>query len=282
MKNVEIEFCDEQEWWGHTLKRIKVQNPRVWSGVPEVDEALTNYEIHVASPKRSGKIPVLISTQGITAPINFSFYQIKQTLDMGIAWVGIDTPFAGSRTITNGRVSAFPAVFSRLRSLGVDKLGPEAPFELMHQDFLTLAELVLPDLFEIDRSRVALVGVSFGAMLSSWSFINQQFGERMIGLIGHGNIFGLGSKNPLNRADQVNKPRSYHLMLGADDSLIDAGTAKKLIERMPAGSLEIAQGVSHGGGRFEEASLQTIYTRLTDWSTGPDTTLTESDRSGHV
>ncbi|MCC7431271.1 hypothetical protein IT568_10535 [bacterium] len=256
---------ESREWWGFFLHRLRITQKRNWLGISKVDRKLSNYDVYVAVPNRKGKIPVLFSLQGISAPIEFSFYQIKPVLDLGIAWVGVDTPFGGSRSITNKKTHAFPTILAKLKSLGVHNFSPSYCFPIINEDLNNLLSLVLPKFFEVDNQKVALVGVSFGTMLASWSFINNRFGQRMIGLIGHGNAHFLGKHNPLHFAHEVKFPRKYHLMLGENDPLIAPEMAYQLINKMPNGSIEIAKNVTHGGGMFETASLNSIRNQLFDW-----------------
>jgi len=261
----QVQELDSREWWGYTLRHLRILHPRAVTHNPALDQSLANYDVYLAYPPRAGNIPVVLSLQGIGAPIQYSFFQIKPVLDMGIAWVGLDAPFGGSRSITGGKPVALAHIQQRLKLAGVRSFDYGIYFDLVVQDLHNLIERVLPRYGQIDPTRIGLIGISFGVMLASYAFINQLLGHRLVGLIGHGNIFHLGARNPLYRAHEVQFPRRYHLMLGEDDPFISKELAQQLVDRMPAGSLEIAPGVTHGGGRFDDASIQVIQHQFEDW-----------------
>ncbi len=264
-KDLRIKQISSQEWWSFELKQFRVKHKREWTGIKELDKKLVNYEFFAATPNSEKEVPLVISLQGIGAPIQYSFYQIKPILEMGFAWVGIDTPFGGSRNINDGKVVILPKIEQKLKESGYNNYWLKDCFDIVNEDLTNLVEHILPTKFKIDKDRVALIGVSFGTMLATWAFVNQDFGSRVLGMIGHGNIKFMGRMNPLHSAHKIESPRKYHLMLGGSDGLINPRMAEELVNRMPAGSMEIAPNVGHGGKNFDEASIKTISEQLKDW-----------------
>ncbi len=261
-KPIRVKILDHWHVDGYPVFRLRVLHKRPFTGVARIDRKLTNYDIYIALPHRQGRLPVLFSLQGIGAPIHYSFYQIKSIVEMGMVWVGVDAPFGGSRNVTRGKIQALPQIYRSLRKAGVNYFSLEHCFHMLNEDLHDLAYQVLPRYFQVDYDRVGLVGVSFGVMLATWAFVHHNFGQHLVGLIGHGNMHFMGWKNPLHHTEKVHQARRYHLMLGEHDHMIDRRLANQIVHKMPTGSMEIAHNVTHGGGRFEEASIATLRQQL--------------------
>lgn len=264
-KNLRVKQISSQKWWDFELKQFKVKHNRKWTGITELDKKLVNFNFYAATPDSDKEVPLVISLQGIGAPIQYSFYQIKPILEMGFAWVGLDAPFVGSRNVNDNKVVILPQIEEKLRVSGCRNNWLKDCFNIVNEDLKNLVEHILPTKFKFDKEKIALIGVSFGTMLATFAFVNQDFGSRVLGMIGHGNIKFLGRMNPLHSAHKIESPRKYHLMLGGSDGLINPKMAEELVNKMPTGSIEIVPNVGHGGKNFDEASVKSISEQLKDW-----------------
>ena len=168
--------------------RYWVHSPFTFTGHAEVDERLSSYPVLVFQPRgrAPAETPVVIGLQGMAAPLQWNAFLIPTLLDMGIACVLFDTPLAGERSLVrNFRgdiVSEVVPLIKRRVRVGV-ALVPRL-MEAVAHDFGTILDL-LGERHGLTADRLALFGVSLGALLSSFAFLRDGIGNRLLCAIGH-------------------------------------------------------------------------------------------------
>src|SRR5262245_34059383 len=87
---------------GRLGSRYWIHHPYCFTGDPAVDERLSGYPVVVFQPpgKPAHDTPVVVALQGMAAPYQWNAFLVPTLLDMGIACVCFDTPFAGERSLT--------------------------------------------------------------------------------------------------------------------------------------------------------------------------------------
>ena len=168
--------------------RYWIHSPYAFTGHPEVDDCLSGYPVLLFQPagRPAAETPVVIGLQGIAAPLQWNAFLVPTLLDMGIACVLFDTPLAGERSLTRnfrGDIvsEVVPMVRKRVR------VGAPLVLRLMDavaHDFRTVLDLIA-ERHGLAGDRLALFGVSLGALLSSFAFMRDGIGTRLLCAIGH-------------------------------------------------------------------------------------------------
>jgi hypothetical protein len=176
---------------GRAGLRYWIHHPGVLTGHEKVDDRLSRFPLVVFQPhgRRPEETPIVLGLQGIAAPYQWNNFIIPNLLDRGIAVALFDTPFAGERSLAcNFRgeiVSEFvPLVKGRVR---VDTgLIPRLMDVVAHD--LAAVRLLLAERHGLTDDRLALFGVSLGALLCSFAFLRDGFGSRLLCAIGHSDL----------------------------------------------------------------------------------------------
>jgi hypothetical protein len=176
---------------GRSGLRYWIRHPFVFTGNHEVDERLSGYPVAVFQPtgRQPENTPVLVGLQGMAQPYTFNSFLVPALLDMGITCVLFDTPLAGERSLvrtgTGDIVAEIVPLIARrvhIRSLLLQRI-----MEAVARDLQTVLGLVA-DRHGLRDSRRALFGVSLGALLTSFAFLRDGTGERLLGSIGHADL----------------------------------------------------------------------------------------------
>ncbi|HEX9952933.1 MAG TPA: hypothetical protein VGB53_14270 [Rubricoccaceae bacterium] len=193
---------------GQAGTRYRLRRDAPYTGHADLDAAFSTFEAVVlepssrgpgSTPEQTAAAPVVTMLNGITVGLDRSLPVAVALAREGIGTVLLDTPFGGVRRpgpATGDRnPSAALAEIAR-RSVALDVPFAGRLFDGIALDLpaaLALAaerhglEQAARPYVEGERSggRVALVGVSFGALLSALAFGRDGLGQRLIGAIGH-------------------------------------------------------------------------------------------------
>jgi pimeloyl-ACP methyl ester carboxylesterase len=177
-----LEGCAGSRYW--------IEHPCVLTGNAAVDGWLSGYPLVVFQPSRpAATTPLVIGLQGIGAPYQWNSFLLPTLLEMGIACALFDTPFAGERSLVRNYqgdiVSEIvPLVKRRVR---IDAALMPRLMDAVARDLLVVRGL-LADRHGLHETRVALFGVSLGALLCSFAFLRDGFGSRLLCAIGHSDL----------------------------------------------------------------------------------------------
>jgi hypothetical protein len=176
---------------GRSGWRYWVRHPYVFTGNREVDERLSGYPVALFQPsgRKPEETPVLVGLQGMAQPYVFNSFLVPTLLDMGIACVLFDTPLAGERSLVRnglgdivGEIVPLVARRVHIRSSLLQRI-----LEAVARDLQT-ALGIASDRHGLRDSRRALFGVSLGSLLTSFAFLRDGTGERLLGTIGHADL----------------------------------------------------------------------------------------------
>jgi hypothetical protein len=176
---------------GRPGDRFWINEPFEFTGNPAIDERLSGYPVAVFRPpgRPARETPVVVGLNGMAAPYHWLGFIVPTLLDLGIACVLFETPLAGERSLVRGysgdilrelegfvehRVPITAAVVVRL-------------FQGVARDFGTVLRLVAEG-YGLTDPRRALFGVSLGTLLSSYAFLRDGIGIRLLGTIGHADL----------------------------------------------------------------------------------------------
>lgn len=174
---------------------IGLHHPYSFTGRGDVDDALSRFPIALFLPDRFGErrpahqTPVVLGMAGIGAPYEWNGFVVPTLLEMGIAVVLLESPLAGQR----GLVRSAPVWIGReLRPL-VDRGVPfDPPFlarlmDGVSRDVRAVFGL-LGEQHDLVDPRQALFGVSMGTLFTAFPFMRDGVGQRLLGVIGHGDL----------------------------------------------------------------------------------------------
>lgn len=176
---------------GRAGLRYWFRRPFAFTGNAEVDERLSAFPVAVFLPaeRRAEETPVVVGLQGMAQPFTYNGFLVPTLLDMGIACVLLETPFAGERSLLRtccGEIiqEIVPLVTRRVR---IRRTLVLRILEAVAGDLLAVFRLLGTRHGLVDERR-ALFGVSFGALLSAFAFLRDGTGERLLGAIGHSDL----------------------------------------------------------------------------------------------
>ena len=185
---------------GRTGSRYWVHHDYEFTGNAEVDARLSGYPVAVFQPVgcEASDTPIVISLQGIAAPYQFNSFIIPTLLDMGICCVFFDSPLGGERSLTRTFKGDALIEAQAFRKHGVP-LSTKLVLAMMDavgRDFATIIRLI-QERHGLVNDRIALLGASWGTLLSSYAFMRFGIGSRLLGTIGHADLIGFtGSYTP--------------------------------------------------------------------------------------
>lgn len=110
-------------------------------------------------------------------------------LDMGIACVLFETPLAGERSVSQNPEGRIVGEVRSMLEHGYAVESSLVPrlMDAVAQDFQIVLNLIR-DRHGLTDSRVALFGASLGTLLSSFAFMRDGIGQRLLGTIGHADL----------------------------------------------------------------------------------------------
>ena len=176
---------------GHRGARYWIHEHYPFTGIAPVDERLSGYPVAVFQPhhRPPAETPVVIGLQGICAPYLWNSFLVSTLMEMGIATVLFETPFAGERSLVrNGDANIVEELTPLLdHNYLIKGTLLESLMQGVSRDMRTVIKL-LEDRHGLTSPRRALFGVSLGTLLSSYAFMKEGIGERLLGTIGHANL----------------------------------------------------------------------------------------------
>jgi hypothetical protein len=176
---------------GRSGLRYWIRHPYVFTGNREVDERLSGFPVAIFQPagRRPEETPLLVGLQGMAQPYVFNSFLVPALLDMGIAVVLFDTPLAGERSLIRSGVGEIVSEIVPLiaRRVHIRSSLLQHIMEAVARDMQTVLGLAA-ERHGLRDSRRALFGVSLGALLTSFAFLRDGTGERLLGAIGHADL----------------------------------------------------------------------------------------------
>lgn len=175
---------------GRNGYRYWVSDPYPIFGNAHVDERLSCYPVAVFQPHRPAlETPVVVGLQGMAAPYQWNGFLVPTLLDMGIACVLFDTPLAGERSLARNYRGD---ILSEVLPLAKEGLATQASLmprlmDTVAHNFNTVLTLIR-ERHGLQDNRVALYGVSLGPLLSSYVFLRDGVGNRLLGVLGHADL----------------------------------------------------------------------------------------------
>jgi hypothetical protein len=171
--------------------RYWVQHPFVFTSNATVDERLSGYPVAVFQPdgRPAHETPLVVGLQGMAAPYQWNAFLVPTLLDMGIACALFDLPLAGERSLARNYrsdvVSEVEALLECEARLGGEFVARAA--EAVSRNVGTVLRLA-QERHGLRDDRLALFGVSLGALLSAFVFMRDGVGQRLLGAIGHADL----------------------------------------------------------------------------------------------
>lgn len=180
---------------GVKASRYRLTNFRSYTAITVVDEALSSFEVIIAPPqgREPGEAPVVIGLEGIGAPYQRLGYIVPVITAGGAGCILFETPFSGTRSLLHSAARNIPGELAALSEAGVS-LKPSFMarlFEGVGDDFRKVRALAARNHGMVKAEsddQVALFGISFGCLLSSWAFMAEGQGQRLLGAIGHSDL----------------------------------------------------------------------------------------------
>ena len=176
---------------GRQGSRYWVHHPSVLTGNDHVDERLSGYPVVVFQPhgRPASQTPIVLGLQGMAAPWQWNAFLVPTLLDMGIACVLFDTPFAGERSLSRTHRGDVLSEVRPLSEHGVKVRAGLVPrlMEAVTDDFQIVVDLIA-ERHGLCDSRRALFGVSLGTLLEAYAFMKHSVGCRLLGTLGHADL----------------------------------------------------------------------------------------------
>ena len=178
---------------GLRATRYRLRRDHPYTGDADLDRALSTYDALVIPPA-DGRADAAVVTllNGITKPLAASVPAATALARGGVGAILLDTPLGGTRRPGGGPGSPGDAM-AELARRGVALNVPLVAemFSGVAED-LKAALALGADQHGLGRDgRVALFGVSFGCLLSSFAFGRDGLGASLIGAIGHPGLPGM-------------------------------------------------------------------------------------------
>jgi pimeloyl-ACP methyl ester carboxylesterase len=176
---------------GVTGDRYWFDEPFAFTGVDDVDERLSGFPVAVFVPQHrpTQETPLVIGLQGMAAPYGWNAFIVPTLLQMGIAVALFDTPLAGERSLVRSFTGVVGNEIRPLIDRGIP-FNTELLLSIFQQTAADISRVrnFCGDRYGLNDSRVALFGVSMGVLQAAYAFTAEDFGERLLGTIGHGNL----------------------------------------------------------------------------------------------
>ncbi len=179
-----LELAGRQGW------RYWIHHPYCLFNNTDLDNVLSSFPLAIFLPDRDpASTPLLIGLQGMAAPYQWNAFLVPLLLDQGIACAFFDAPLAGERSLVRDVSGDILRQLTPLVERGVtpDLQLVEGMFESVARDF-TLILRLLREKHGLTDDRLCLFGVSLGCLLSSFAFLRDGVGQRMLGVIGHSDL----------------------------------------------------------------------------------------------
>lgn len=162
-----------------------------FTGNAQVDASLSTFPVALFQPpgRPPEETPIVIGLQGMCVPYTWNAFIIPTLMDMGIATVLMETPFAGERSlIRNQQADLVSEIIPLLDfDLSIKSGLLKTMMRGVARDLRTVLGL-LESRHGLRDDRRAFFGVSLGTLLSSFAFIRDGLGLRLLGTIGHSDL----------------------------------------------------------------------------------------------
>ncbi len=243
---------------GRAGTRYWIHNPYPFTGKPAIDELYSGFPVVVFQPhdRPAAETPVVIALQGMSAPYQWNSFLVPTLLDMGIACVLFETPLAGERSVSRnpaGRIVG--EVHSMLKhGYAVEVTLVPKLMDAVAQDFQTIQSLIRERHGLVDR-RLALFGVSLGTVMSSFAFMRDGIGTRLLGTLGHANLRAFARSY---------EPRYTPLLVSRPGRVFGKLASLYFGRVVPAGInfLGVLRDISAGGAQSVNANPMTYADRV--------------------
>lgn len=293
---------------GRAGHRYRIDDPFDFTGVPAVDARLASFPLAVFRPESrpARETPVVLALNGMSAPFGRLGPLVPALLDLGIACVLVETPFAGERSLTRRPGDILAEVHALVgRKVPITTRLVLRLFQAVARDIGTALRLV-EGRYGMTDGRHALFGVSLGTLLCSYAFTRDGTGRRLLGTIGHADLAlfarsylpplspvqlrmlgqsagpegaflallselasGEGEAreaNPMTYVDRVGDDRCVRFLVGGADPVVRPADAVTCARRFPDGDCRVVPGLGHGGHGFEAHARDFLRAQLGDWA----------------
>ncbi len=180
---ITIEGCQGSRYWVHEAY--------AFTGNAEVDERLSGYPVAVFQPRGRApeETPVVIGMQGMCVPYLWNSFIVPTLLDMQIAAVLFETPFAGERSMVRNSLGEAATELAPLldRDVTIDASLLDRMMQAVSANLQTVADLAA-NRHGLCNGQRALFGVSLGTLMASYAFTKDGMGNRLLGTIGHADL----------------------------------------------------------------------------------------------
>ncbi len=162
-----------------------------FTGVTEIDEQLSGFPVAIFLPqhREASATPLVIALQGMAAPYGWNAFIVPTLTQMGIAVALFDTPFAGERSLSRTFDGSITKEIKPLIDRGLD-FDTELllwVFRRVAHDITKVHDFCCAR-YCLNNSKLALFGISMGVLETGFAFTCDGVGERLLGVIGHGNL----------------------------------------------------------------------------------------------
>jgi len=172
--------------------RYWIDAPCELTGEARADVVLSRYPVHVFLPqdRPAAETPIVLALQGIANPWYENLFILPTLLSRGIAVVFVEQPFAGERGFAPDKPGELLEQLSRLPdpTFAIDDRFMERFMHTMSRD-LRIALGIAREKHGLTSDRVALFGVSLGALSSAFAFMRDGLGQRLLCTIGMPDLY---------------------------------------------------------------------------------------------
>ena len=172
--------------------RYWVEAPCKLTGEARADAVLSRYPVHVYLPRNrpAAETPIVLALQGIANPWHENLFILPTLLSRGIAVVFVEQPFAGERGFAHDKPGDILEQLARLPdpTIAIDDRLMERVMHTVSRD-LHIALNIARERHGLTSDKVALFGVSLGALSSSFAFMRDGLGQRLLCTIGMPDLY---------------------------------------------------------------------------------------------
>ncbi len=172
---------------------------RYWVDAPckltdeaRADAVLSRYPVHVFLPRNrpAAETPILLALQGMANPWYENLFILPTLLSRGIAVVFVEQPFAGERGFAPDKPGDMLEQLVRLPNptIEIDDRLMERFMHTISRD-LRIALDIARENHGLTSDKVALFGISMGALSSSFAFMHDGLGQRLLCTIGMPDLY---------------------------------------------------------------------------------------------
>ena len=174
----------------HRGTRYRLHRAHPYTGDDALDDALSTFGAVVVPPVGDrSDAPAVSFLNGIAQPMARSTPAARALVSAGVGVVLMDTPFAGGRRPGDGPAAQDLIALGQSGAV-LDRPFVRAVFDGVAGDLTAVLAFAEAE-HGVGRGQRALLGVSFGCLLSSLAFARDGVGDRLLGAIGHPGLPGM-------------------------------------------------------------------------------------------